>query len=79
MKIKFTKEISSNIKWLFFALCIGLLLYNNLRNFLFLNEKILSFNIMALVVITLTILYYFLIKYHKKIFRNKRQTIFFIV
>ena len=62
MKIKFTKEISSNIKWLFIALCIGLLLYNNLRNFLFLNEKILSFSIMALVVITLTILYYFLLK-----------------
>lgn len=79
MKIKFTKEISSNIKWLFFALCIGLLLYNNLRNFFFPKEKILSFSIMTLVVITLTILYYFLLKYHKKIFENKRQTIFFII
>lgn len=79
MKIKFTKEISSNIKWLFLALCIGLLLYNNLRNFFFPNEKILSFSIMAVIVITLTILYYFLLKYHKKIFENKRQTIFFII
>ena len=62
MKIKFTKEIPSNIKWLFLVLSIGLLLYTNLRNFFFPNEKILSFSIMAVIVITLTILYYFLLR-----------------
>lgn len=79
MKNKFTKEIPSNIKWLFLVLSIGLLLYTNLRNFFFPNEKILSFSIMAVIVITLTILYYFLLKYHKKIFTSKRQIIFFII
>lgn len=77
---KNTKEISGEeIKWAFLILCIGLLFYTNLRNSLFTNERIFSFTLMGIIVILLTIFYYLLIKHRSKIFRTKKQMIFFII